>query len=184
MKTLATTLSAFILLIGSLTAQPQDGMSKEQMDRIHSYKIGYLTTELSLTPDESERFWPIYNEFESRRRELMQSKKDLHEEYRTLEESGSLSDEKGLELLEAHKKIEKDEFELHNEYIERFNSEIGSVKTLKLIDAEHQFRKDMMRRMRKGQRGSGHPQGHWPIFEEWTNLNFSKITWRKQHPSP
>ncbi len=37
--------------------------SHERKEQIESHKIAYLTTKLSLTPNEAEKFWPLYNEF-------------------------------------------------------------------------------------------------------------------------
>ena len=33
--------------------------------RLEAYKIAYLTNKLSLTPQEAQRFWPIYNQYEN-----------------------------------------------------------------------------------------------------------------------
>ena len=38
----------------------------EQRDanRLQAYKIAFLTRKLNLSPDEAQRFWPIYNKYE------------------------------------------------------------------------------------------------------------------------
>ncbi len=33
--------------------------------KLEAYKIAYLTNKLSLTPQEAQRFWPIYNQYEN-----------------------------------------------------------------------------------------------------------------------
>ena len=37
-------------------------------------KIAFITTELNLTPDEAAKFWPVFNAFEEKQRELKQEK--------------------------------------------------------------------------------------------------------------
>lgn len=33
--------------------------------RLQAYKIAYLTRKLNLSPEEAQRFWPIYNKYEN-----------------------------------------------------------------------------------------------------------------------
>lgn len=44
-------------------------------DKVNAARIAYLTDQLALTPDEAEKFWPIYNEF-------LEKRKTLRKEYR------------------------------------------------------------------------------------------------------
>ncbi len=44
---------AFVMLIG----EAQNG------NRIYALKIAYITKRLDLSPDEAQKFWPIYNQY-------------------------------------------------------------------------------------------------------------------------
>ena len=37
------------------------------MDRINAYRIAFLTRRLNLTPQEAQKFWPVYNEYQDAR---------------------------------------------------------------------------------------------------------------------
>jgi hypothetical protein len=50
--------------------QAQDGQ------RLEAYKIAYLTKKLDLSPDEAQRFWPIYNKYTDDIRSIRQEQKD------------------------------------------------------------------------------------------------------------
>jgi len=50
------------VFFGSYICIAQDGNEKK-FQRIEAIKIAYITRELDLTPDESQKFWPIYNEY-------------------------------------------------------------------------------------------------------------------------
>ena len=55
-----------ILLIGviplaGIKAQPGDGNKRE--DAIESLKIAFITKQLNFTPEEAQKFWPIYNQY-------------------------------------------------------------------------------------------------------------------------
>jgi len=50
--------------------QAQDGQ------RLEAYKIAYLTKKLDLSPEEAQRFWPIYNKYTDDIRSIRQEQKD------------------------------------------------------------------------------------------------------------
>ena len=54
--------------------------AKLPQERVKAAKVAYLTRELGLSPQEAERFWPVYNEFENRRDDLRHRMKDLMDE--------------------------------------------------------------------------------------------------------
>jgi hypothetical protein len=49
---------AFISLGQQNNEDPKDG------SRLQAYKIAFLTQKLNLSPQEAQRFWPIYNKYE------------------------------------------------------------------------------------------------------------------------
>ena len=50
--------------------QAQDGQ------RLEAYKIAYLTKKLDLSPEEAQRFWPIYNKYTGDIRNIRQEQKE------------------------------------------------------------------------------------------------------------
>ena len=55
---------------------PPRPMTKEQRERLESFRIQFITKKLDLTPAEAEKFWPVYNEQKEASRNLMQTKKE------------------------------------------------------------------------------------------------------------
>ena len=51
-------------------AQPQDDKSSNKVEDV---KVEYMKKELNLTPDESQKFWPVYNNYYS---EIKQARKN------------------------------------------------------------------------------------------------------------
>jgi hypothetical protein len=49
-------LFAFLLMIG-INIRAQNG------NRLEALKIAYLTNKLNLSPEEAQKFWPIYNQY-------------------------------------------------------------------------------------------------------------------------
>ena len=55
---------------------PPRPMTKQQRERLESFRIQFITKKLDLTPAEAEKFWPVYNEQKEASHNLMQAKKE------------------------------------------------------------------------------------------------------------
>ena len=62
---------AFLIFASGITAQEnrgvkRDGKRKQRSDsRIEAKKVAYITEELDLSTEEAQRFWPLYNDFQT-----------------------------------------------------------------------------------------------------------------------
>ena len=56
---------------------------QNRKNNIEARQIAYLTRELSLSPDEAQKFWPIYNEY---RDELLAVRKEIRDDEIMFEE--------------------------------------------------------------------------------------------------
>jgi Spy/CpxP family protein refolding chaperone len=53
------------------TAQDNDNNNqKPDGSRLEALKIGYVTKKLNLTPEEAQKFWPVYNQYSSEIRKV------------------------------------------------------------------------------------------------------------------
>ena len=59
-------------LICTLSLFSQQGNLTQESDgsRIEALKIAYITKKLNLSPDEAQRFWPIYNNYANEMRDV------------------------------------------------------------------------------------------------------------------
>ncbi len=131
-----------LLLLLAIRAFPQ---SQEVLDKIESAKIALITQRLELSPEQAERFWPIYREYSEKQREIHQDFQQLKRNYRpntaTEEESKALID-RGLEIKEQMISLDK-------QYSERMLNVINNRQLLKLREAENDFRQQLMRRLKE-----------------------------------
>ncbi|MFA5974162.1 MAG: hypothetical protein WC780_17575 [Lentimicrobiaceae bacterium] len=127
---------------GKQNSQP--GAKHEKMEAQH---VAFITQKLALTPEEAQAFWPVYNEYDAKRDELRKS----------FRESGGLNKAENETLTEAQASkvlddqiIEAQKFlDLRKEYHAKFKSVLPAVKVLKLYDAERDFQKMLMDKMRQ-----------------------------------
>src|SRR5512133_1287019 len=48
------------------------------LDKLNAYKIAFFTRRLNLTSQEAEKFWPVYNEFQSKRNAIQTERQGLN----------------------------------------------------------------------------------------------------------
>ncbi len=138
------------LLLGVMGLQGQDRSSEQ---KIQAARIALITERLGLTPEQAERFWPLYNEFAQKRKELRQEynteKARLNMATATEEEKKALLD-LGLRLKERSVQMERD-------YSDRMLNVITAQQIMSLRKAEDDFRKMILdqiqrRRMQRQER--------------------------------
>jgi hypothetical protein len=128
-------------------ARKGKAMDGEMKERIEARLIAFITTELDLSTDEAQDFWPIYNEyrekFETARAENRpdQKKWDV------------MSDEEAAQLIESRIKMEEDNIALRKQYYNDLKPVISNKKIAKLMMVEREFKSKMLsslkERMRK-----------------------------------
>ena len=84
------TLAIGLLPLLSLAQPPQ---SRAVEERIQAFRIAFFTEKLELTPEESQAFWPLYNEYQEKERAIRES----HRNDKSLE---LMSDEEAEKLIQ------------------------------------------------------------------------------------
>lgn len=132
-----------LLIIGAgFYAQAQNN------ERIKAFKTAYITEQLNLNSAEAEKFWPIYNEFESRMQELRrQERKEIHQKLRT--GFDTMSDREAEALIEKAMQIRAQEFQLGNELYSKLRGVVSAKKIIKLKIVEDDFKRRLLERIKK-----------------------------------
>lgn len=125
--------------------------SDEWREKIRSEKVGFLTTELSLTTDEAQRFWPLYNEASKAREESFRKVKTT---YKALEEAinANKSDAVIESLLNKYLQALHDNANINDEYAVKFKKVLPVEKVAKLYVSEEKFRRQQFHKL-KNQHG-------------------------------
>lgn len=135
MKQLLSVLVILCWLTPPLQSQPP--IPKRQMGAgmLESYKIGFITKRLALTPEEAQKFWPIYGFYT----------KEVQQAYQVFRING---DQLGLE--EALVNIKK-------KYSVEFLKAISPGKINDFFRAEIEFNEMVRREMLRRQQMQGRP---------------------------
>ena len=124
-------------------AQHKD--QSEQREKMEAQRVAFITQKLNLTPDEAKVFWPVYNEYDSKRHDLMKSFRGSGDHHK--DDYDKLTEAEATQVLD-NQIIEAQKFlDLRKEYHAKFKSVLPAVKILKLYDAEREFQKMLMEKM-------------------------------------
>lgn len=155
-KNIFTTL--LLLLSFSFYAQGQNILDrKEQLlgrkeqikEKIYALKVAFITNNLSLTSDEAEKFWPIYNSFELKQFDLKHLKSISYIKKMDNESLSKMSDKEALVVLAQIESSEDELFQLRKKLIVNLKSILSPVKIIKLKKAEDEFNKKLLQQYRE-----------------------------------
>ncbi|MBL7964847.1 MAG: hypothetical protein JNM31_13500 [Flavobacteriales bacterium] len=160
MRTLLTCLSICMFTMPIL-AQDDDGplIPEEKLQEIKAQKAAFLTSQMDLTPEEAQRFWPVYNKYDKELDGIRTEQRELMKEVRDKDRAGNLSDADATRLMDRDLALRQRELDLRQRYTAEFRKVIGPVKTLRLGKAERDFNRELLRRARER---AGSPRGDGP----------------------
>ena len=146
MKQSMLLIGGLLLLAQSLYAQPRgDGQQQE----IEAFRIAMFTRYLDLTPEESQVFWPVYNQMQDERQTLE----------RQFDADGFPdqfeSDEAARQFVDRYFAYETAMLDLRRRYFEKFSQTIGVRKAALLPNVERAFKKRLLREIRERRQGNG-----------------------------
>ncbi len=141
---LRLTLTFLLLSFGAFVARAQDtdneGSPPQEdtraQERIKNLRIAYITDKLGLTPEQAEKFWPVYREFVQERAKL---RLELKTAQRSLDPNQP-DPKKQQELIDLGLRVKQRELDLEKEYSGRLLQVINAQQMLNLHKAEQEFR--------------------------------------------
>lgn len=147
-KFLMAAVAALIVALpisGSVLAQkPVKPKLQEKKENIEAMKVAYITKKMNLTSDEAKKFWPVYNEFESKKKELNKSAVTKYNKILT----DSLTDQQATEMIDQQIIHAQKMLDLRKEYLVKFKQVVSSKKIAKMYEAEKNFRKLLLKEIK------------------------------------
>lgn len=125
-------------------AVAQDGGNQ----KIENAKIGLITNRLNLSAEQSQQFWPIYNEFDGKKKEIRKQMRRLIVETNTL----TTPDEKILANIKESLNLQQKEVDLEKEYVTKFLKVVNVRQLAELYKAEQMFTQMLLQRLNRNPR--------------------------------
>lgn len=130
-------------------------ISAQKIDRaeIQKMQIEFLKERLQLTNEESEKFIPLYQEFDEKREALHDKRRQMMHQFK--QNSLNMSNKELTAMADEIIAQEQKSALLSAEYHEKFKAVLPPVKVIILYKSEHEFKKHLINKMRhRGGRSS------------------------------
>ena len=124
----------------------------EKLEKFQSHKIAFITEKLKLTPKEAQVFWPVYNEFDSKRQSLNKERLQAGKNYQL--NQNTITEKEASELADLLISLQKKEALLAEEYNAKFKAILPATKVVKLYQVELQFKRELLKKLKEGTIGA------------------------------
>lgn len=146
-RTIILMISLCFLALAGVSAQERN--REEWKQKMMNEKIAFLTTELGITPEEGQAFWPVYNQIQKEKDAAMYNVFKAYKELSKANAEGKSAKE--IEkLLEAYLSAQQKSRELEEKTAEKFMKVLPVEKVAKLYIAEERFRRKQIHRLNHG----------------------------------
>ncbi len=137
----------FATSFGSLlqAQRPATDSHRERYERVQSAKIGFITEKVSLSEEEAQKFWPIYNDYQQNRGKIYH---EIRKRIKTGKSEGISSEEKS-KLMDETMALKEQELVLQKNFKAKILTVISIDQYLDLISAEKEFNTILMERLGK-----------------------------------
>jgi hypothetical protein len=104
-------------------------------EKIESLKIAFITKKLDLSPETSQMFWPVYNQYQKELGDLIVERKEARKSHN----SNAIDEDLDIEgkIVEVRKKYRKE-----------FSKVISPVKVNQFYQAEREFRDELIKQLK------------------------------------
>lgn len=119
------------------------GQPGARISQLDNAKIAFITSRLTLTQDQAQRFWPTYNEFVAKRRELNRSARLLRRDA----DNPGLSDAQLRDNFTQDFAIRQQQLNLEKDYFDKAQKVLTLRQLAQLYQAERDFTKEVLKRV-------------------------------------
>ena len=139
------TFALLLLTFGAITTADAQRRSEEEIKKIQDARVAIITNRLNLTPEQSTGFWPVYNEYSQKRREIHRAQRKIINDKR----AEGQNDEQVLSNLKEVQELKQKELDLEKEYQNKFLKVITASQVIELYKAERTFNDMLIQRLKQ-----------------------------------
>jgi len=118
------------------------GQNENAKDKIEAMRIGFITQRLALTPEESQQFWPLYNQYNDR---LKQIRLDAKSQRPLI----TLNDEETEKFIMSNFDKDIKQIELKKEYFVKYKKILNVRRVALLQTAERDFVEQVLKKWKE-----------------------------------
>ena len=139
-------LLSFYLLIPGLTLPGQTKRAEIQ-NNLQQQKVTFFNENLQLTPAESARFWPIYNDYQNRRDKITRDRNNLLRYFEL--NKGNMTESEASEAIGKYVAFQQEETRLLETFTGKFKEFLPDKKVMRIYIVELEFKKWLLENLRQ-----------------------------------
>jgi hypothetical protein len=128
------------------TSRPVSPQKTEKREEIESYRIAFLTQKLSLTPEEAQRFWPVFNQFTAEMKAVKANRVSNRDMKNDIQNQSDKDVEK---MVDGEIETRQQELDVVKKYHTQFKQVLPIKKVAILYRAENEFKKELLEKIRE-----------------------------------
>jgi len=125
-----------VAIMNSWLANAQDDLQAAS-EMIKNKRKIFIEEIMELTPQEKEKFWPLYDEFESGLSKIRRERIELELKFIRIHEN--LSDAEAMSMLKQRWRLDSDELKFKQAYLDKFKQVFPGRKVVRFYQAENKF---------------------------------------------
>ena len=133
------------------------GANPDWREKVRAEQVAHITSDLNLTEAEAQKFWPVYNDVQAKRRDVYKASFEAMKSLREKIEAGEDVSNELEKYLDSKKSIE----EFDRGAVKEYKRVLPTEKVAKLILSEEQFRHNQIGKLggpQGGPQGGPHPK--------------------------
>ena len=158
MKILITCIAVGFIVIGAFGQENTRKTGKERREAIQAQKVAFITQKLELSPEEAQKFWPVYNQCQ---KDIAETKKrgdrQMKAEKPPKPNIDEMSDKEVEDMMNNELTMKRKAIDIHELCNNKYKEVLPIKKVAKLHDAEKQFRKELLNKMKDRRENSNKP---------------------------
>lgn len=136
-----------LMLICTITHAQDRRHDNKTSERLKSQKIAFITSNLDLSVEEAEKFWPIYNMYQDKQDALRKETRAYIEDAKASDETITEDEAKGIVMKGLE--MEEKELELKRAFVDEISGVISMKKIAKLKMVEREYKRSMIDKIKK-----------------------------------
>ncbi len=134
-------LQKIVLLIICVFGLAMAGNAQQQKKpdpKLKAIKVALISDRMTLTPKQSEKFWPVYNRYEDEMREVWRAKRALNDQKNN-----------SRDKVDKLQQLEEKKVQIRGKYKSEFLSVVSADQLAAMYAAETEFKNMLLKRLGK-----------------------------------
>jgi hypothetical protein len=138
-----------LLILTIALALPMMALNAQNanLEKFSAYKIGFFTKKMNLTSEDAEKFWPVYNDYQKQKNQIMREKIKLIRDFNQNE--STLDDGELTEMGDKLIKYISDESSLAVAFHKKIRELLPPDKVIKYYQAENQYKIQLLKELQE-----------------------------------